>query len=103
MKELNKILMVLFFGFLLIILIYLIIVILMFINGGLFIKMHVYLVNLIGLKVINIIFGIMNIFIVIGVLGIVNGFVMWMFRYIEDLIVKGDLSFWEKFVLKVNS
>lgn len=102
MKELSKILMVLFFGFLLIILIYLIIVILMFINGGLFIKMYVYLVNLIGLKVINIIFGIMNIFIVIGVLGIVNGFVMWMFRYIEDFIVKGDLLFWEKFVLKVN-
>nr|WP_307927394.1 amino acid permease [Mycoplasmopsis bovis] len=64
--------------------------------------MHAYSINLMGLKATNIIFGIMNIFIAIGVLGIANGFAMWMPRYIEDLLIKGDLPFWEKLAPKVN-
>ncbi|MCE6061709.1 APC family permease [Mycoplasmopsis agalactiae] len=102
MKEPSKTPMALFFGLSLTTLIYLIIAISMSINGGSFTKMHAYSVNLIGLKATNIIFGIMNIFIAIGVLGIANGFAMWMPRYIEDLIVKGDLPFWEKLAPKVN-
>nr|WP_307938791.1 hypothetical protein [Mycoplasmopsis bovis] len=68
----------------------------MSINGGSFSKMHAYSINLMGLKATNIIFGIMNIFIAIGVLGIANGFAMWMPRYIEDLLIKGDPTFLRK-------
>ncbi len=102
MKEPKKTPMALFLGLSLTTLIYLIIAISMSINGGSFSKMHAYSINLMGLKATNIIFGIMNIFIAIGVLGIANGFAMWMPRYIEDLLIKGDLPFWEKLAPKVN-
>ncbi|QJR43934.1 APC family permease [Mycoplasma miroungirhinis] len=37
-------------------------------------------------------FGIINMFIAIGILGIINGFVMWCTRFVEDLIKEGELA-----------
>ncbi|MCU4117330.1 APC family permease [Mycoplasma zalophi] len=36
-------------------------------------------------------FGIINMFISIGILGIINGFVMWCTRFVEDLVKEGEL------------
>lgn len=49
------------------------------------------------------IFGIVNILIAVGILGIINGFAMWVPRFIEDLIKENELPFSRKFENKLNS
>lgn len=49
------------------------------------------------------VFGIVNILIAIGILGIINGFAMWAPRFIEDLIKEDELPFSSKFKNKLNS
>ena len=48
-------------------------------------------------------FGVVNILIAIGILGIINGFAMWAPRFIEDLIKEDELPFSSKFKNKLNS
>ncbi|VEU75313.1 Serine/threonine exchanger SteT [Mycoplasmopsis maculosa] len=103
MKEPKKTPAVIFLGLAFTTLIYLLIAISMSINGGSFSKMQDYIGNLFGnLKVAKIIFGLMNLFITIGVFGIINSYSMWVPRYIEDLLALGDLPFWEKLNKKLN-
>lgn len=45
---------------------------------------------------LSILFGIFNILIGVGVLGIINGFALWAPRFTEDLIREGELPFSEK-------
>jgi len=49
------------------------------------------------------IFGVINIMIAIGILGIINGFAMWAPRFIEDLIAEKELPFSNKFKNKLNA
>lgn len=48
-------------------------------------------------------FGIVNVLIAVGILGILNGFGMWGARFTEDLIKEGELPFSHKFKNKLNS
>ncbi|MDK2819925.1 MAG: APC family permease [Mycoplasmataceae bacterium] len=47
-------------------------------------------------------FGVINILIAIGILGIINGFAMWAPRFVEDLIKEGELPFSSKFKNNLN-
>lgn len=49
------------------------------------------------------IFGIVNILIAVGILGIINGFAMWVPRFIEDLIKEDELPFSKRFKNKLNA
>lgn len=49
------------------------------------------------------IFGVVNILIAFGVLGIINGFSMWSSRFIEDLIKEGELSIPRKYLAQLNT
>ncbi len=48
------------------------------------------------------VFGVVNILIAIGILGIINGFAMWAPRFIEDLVQEDELPFSSKFKNKLN-
>lgn len=48
-------------------------------------------------------FGIVNVLIAVGILGILNGFGMWGARFTEDLIKEDELPFSHKFKNKLNS
>ncbi|MGV2393322.1 UNVERIFIED_CONTAM: amino acid permease [Campylobacter lari] len=77
MKEPKKTPAAIFLGLTITTAIYLLIAMSMSINGGSFFGMKDYMANLFGSeKAANIIFGIMNLCIAIGVLGIINGFSM---------------------------
>lgn len=102
MKEPQKTPLALLFGLLITTIIYLLIAISMSINGGSFVKMKDYLSNWWGSKAGRIIFGILNICIAIGILGIINNLAMWLPRYIEDLLALGELPFWYKLRFKLN-
>ncbi|WP_029513761.1 APC family permease [Mycoplasmopsis primatum] len=102
MKEPKKTPLALFLGLAVTTLIYVILAVSMSINGGSFLAMNDYMKKLMGEKAANIVFGIVNICIAIGVLGIINGFSMWAPRYVEDLLAQGDLPFWEKAIGKLN-
>lgn len=47
-------------------------------------------------------YGIFQLCIGIGVLGIINGFAMWSPRFVEDLIREKELPFSEKYITKLN-
>ncbi|MGL5617613.1 MAG: APC family permease [Metamycoplasmataceae bacterium] len=49
------------------------------------------------------IFGVINILIGIGILGIINGFAMWAPRFIENLILEDELPFSSRFKNRLNS
>lgn len=102
MKEPKKTPLALFLGLAITTVIYLIIAISMSINGGSFFGMRDFMANLMGATAAKWLFGIMNIAIAIGVLGIINGFSMWAPRYVEDLLATGELPFWEKVYKKLN-
>lgn len=103
MKEPKKTPAAIFLGLAITTLIYLLIAISMSINGGSFFSMQDYMANLFGSSLAaRIVFGIMNLCIAIGVLGIINGFSMWAPRYVEDLLALGDLPFWNRFQGKLN-
>ncbi|WP_027334793.1 APC family permease [Mycoplasmopsis felifaucium] len=103
MKEPKKTPAAIFLGLAITTLIYVIIAISMSINGGSFFSMKDYMANMMGAKAASILFGIVNICIAIGVLGIINGFSMWAPRFVEDLLATGDLPLWEKFQGKLNA
>lgn len=70
--------------------VYLIIAISMSINGGSFFGMLDFMMAQWGTTG-RILFGVVNIMISIGVLGIINGFALWAPRFTEDLIKEGEL------------
>lgn len=67
-------------------------------NGGLF-GFHDWLFDHNALWV----FGVLNLTIAIGVLGIINGFAMWAPRFVEDLIRDDELPFSQKYKDKLNA
>lgn len=102
MKEPKKTPLALFLGLGITTIIYIVIAISMSINGGSFYGMLDFMKNAMGEKAGRIVFGIMNIMIAIGVLGIINGFSMWAPRYVEDLLAQGELPFWKRVYKKLN-
>lgn len=48
------------------------------------------------------VFGLLNLTIAIGVLGIINGFAMWAPRFVEDLIKDDELPFSQKYRNRLN-
>ena len=104
MKEPKKTPIALFIGLGITTIIYLLIAISLSINGGDVFGMAENLGKLLkSPKAANIILGIMNLMIAIGVLGIINGFSMWAPRYVEDLLAEGELPFWRKTKGKLNA
>lgn len=49
------------------------------------------------------VFGVVNLMIAFGVLGIINGFAMWAPRFIEDLMRERELPFSEKYAAKLSN
>ena len=101
MEEPKKTPMAILLGLVFTTVIYLIIAISMSINGGSFSDMLDYMETLMP-NVGHVLFGIVNIMIAIGVLGIINGFAMWAPRFTEDLIKEGELPFSIKYKNKLN-
>ena len=101
MEEPKKTPMAILLGLVFTTVIYLIIAISMSINGGSFSDMLDYMETLMP-NVGHVLFGIVNIMIAIGVLGIINGFAMWAPRFTEDLIKEGELPFSIKYKDKLN-
>ncbi|RXY96941.1 APC family permease [Malacoplasma penetrans] len=103
MKEPKKTPMAILIGLGITTAIYLIIAISMSINGdGSFYGMQETMQNQFGTQVANILFGVINLCIAIGVLGIINGFSMWGPRFTEDLLKEGELPFAHKYLNKLN-
>lgn len=103
MKEPKKTPMALLFGLLANTVIYLIIAISMSISGGNVYNMADAMRSLFGDDAGRILFGIINLMIAIGVIGIINGFAMWAPRFTEDLIKEGELPLSFKYKDKLNS
>ena len=101
MQEPKKTPMAILLGLVVTTAIYLIIAISMSINGGSFSNMLIYMINLMQ-DTGRILFGIINIMIAIGVLGIINGYAMWTSRFTEDLIKEGELPLSIKYKDKLN-
>ena len=101
MQEPKKTPMAILLGLVVTTIIYLIIAISMSINGGSFSNMLIYMINLMQ-DTGRILFGIINIMIAIGVLGIINGYAMWTSRFTEDLIKEGELPLSIKYKDKLN-
>ena len=101
MEEPKKTPMAILLGLVFTTVIYLIIAISMSINGGSFFGMLDYMDSLMP-NVGRVLFGIVNIMIAIGVLGIINGFAMWAPRFTEDLIKEGELPFSIKYKDRLN-
>lgn len=99
MKEPKKTPMAILFGLGLVTIIYLVIAISMSIsgNGGLFAFQGFLEYHNVGW-----LFGLINLLVAIGVLGIINGFAMWAPRFVEDLISEKELPFSEKYIKKLN-
>lgn len=102
MKEPNKTPVAILLGLIITTIIYLILAISMSINGGSFSDMGKFMSDKFK-DTGRILFGIVNIMIAIGVLGIINGFSMWAPRFTEDLIKEGELPFSLKYKNKLNS
>lgn len=100
MKEPKKTPLAIVFGLGAVTIIYLMIAISMSItgNGGLF-GFEDFLTKNNALWV----FGVLNLTIAIGVLGIINGFAMWAPRFIEDLIRDDEVPFSQRFKNKLNA
>ncbi|MGL4183559.1 MAG: APC family permease [Metamycoplasmataceae bacterium] len=99
MAEPKKTPMAILFGLLAVTVIYLVIAVSMSLNGnGSFFGFGEWLVR----ENQAWIFGVINILIAIGILGIINGFAMWAPRFVEDLIKEKELPFWSKFINKLN-
>lgn len=100
MKEPKKTPLAIVFGLGAVTIIYLLIAISMSItgDGGLF-GFEAYLTENNALWV----FGVLNLTIAIGVLGIINGFAMWAPRFIEDLIRDNEVPLSQRFKNKLNA
>lgn len=102
MKEPKKAPIALLIGLVITTAIYLLIAISMSIanpNDGSFGSFSDYLTE----KNVGWLYGLMNLLIAIGILGIINGMAMWATRFSEDLIKLGELPFFYKFIRKLNS
>lgn len=101
MKEPRKTPLAISIGLIIVTVIYLVIAISMSLGsaGGSFYDFQ----NWLAVNNVLWIFGVANIFIAFGVLGIINGFSMWTSRFIEDLIKEGELSIPRKYLTKLNS
>ncbi|MGL5520034.1 MAG: APC family permease [Metamycoplasmataceae bacterium] len=99
MAEPKKTPMAILFGLLIVTVIYLIIAVSMSLNGnGSFFGFGEWLLRENQVWI----FGVINILIAIGILGIINGFAMWAPRFVEDLIKEKELPFWSRFINKLN-
>ena len=100
MKEPKKTPKAILFGLIIVTVIYLAIAISMSLNGnGSFYGFGEWLVG----QKLDWLFGIINILISIGILGIINGFSLWAPRFVEDLIKENELPFSNKYVNKLNA
>ena len=102
MAQPKKTPMAILFGLLITTVIYLFVAIAMSINGGDIIGMQDFMKSAFGDDTGRIIFGVLNLMIAIGVIGIINGFAMWAPRFTEDLIKEGELPFSIKYKNKLN-
>ena len=103
MREPKKTPWALFLGLLITTLFYLILAVALSINGGLFSGMEEAVGKLFNNKRAGqIVFGVVNLMIGIGVLGIINGFALWAPRFVEDLLAQGDLPFWKQVQGRLN-
>ncbi|MBW0594650.1 amino acid permease [Mycoplasma anatis] len=90
---------ILFFGLTVVTIIHLIMAIAMSLNGrGDFKEYLVFLSE----KNLSWIFGLINIFIGVGVLGIVNGFCILIPRFVEELIKEKQIPYWHKLINKID-
>lgn len=101
MKEPKKTSLAILLGLVIVTSIYLALAISMSINGGSFNGMGQKMKEIMG-DAGRVLFGLVNIGIGIGILGIINGFSMWTPRFIEDLIRKGELPFSYKYKDRLN-
>ncbi|MGL5591139.1 MAG: APC family permease [Mycoplasmoidaceae bacterium] len=100
MKEPKKTPKAILFGLIIVTGIYLAIAISMSLNGsGSFFGFGEWLVS----ENLDWLFGIVNILIAIGILGIINGFSLWAPRFTEDLIQENELPLSSKYVNKLNA
>lgn len=102
MKEPKKTSLAILMGLVIVTIMYLVLAISMSINGGSFGKMGEEMQRKMG-DAGRILFGLINIGIGIGILGIINGFSMWTPRFIEDLIQQGELPFSYKYKDRLNA
>lgn len=103
MKQPKKAPLALLVGLIITTIIYLLIAISLSITGGDLNGIELYLNNLLkSSHATNIILGMLNIMIAIGVFGILNAFTLWAPRYLENLLSKGELPFWKRFIGKLN-
>ncbi|MGL5438488.1 MAG: APC family permease [Metamycoplasmataceae bacterium] len=94
MKNPKKTPIAIFVGLLIVTIIYLLIAITMSLNGtGDFKTFGTWLKN----QGLDWLYGVINILIAIGILGIINGFSMWTPRFLEDLIREHELPLKEKY------
>ncbi|MGL5640606.1 MAG: APC family permease [Mycoplasmoidaceae bacterium] len=100
MKEPQKTPKAILFGLIIVTGIYLAIAISMSLNGsGSFFGFGEWLVS----ENLDWLFGIVNILIAIGILGIINGFSLWAPRFTEDLIRENELPLSSRYVNKLNA
>ena len=100
MKEPKKTPLALLFGLLFVTAAYLLIAVSMSLNGdGSFFGFGEWLAN----NNAAWLYGLVNVLIAVGILGILNGFAMWAPRFTADLISEGELPFSDKFKNQLNS
>ncbi|MDE5617498.1 MAG: APC family permease [Ureaplasma sp.] len=100
MKEPKKTPLALLFGLALVTIIYILIAVAMSLgsaDGGPF-GFQEWLTN----KGLNWLYGLFQLLIGIGVLGIINGFALWSTRFVEDLILSNEVPFSKKLAPKIN-
>lgn len=105
MKEPKKTPLAILFGLILVTVIYLLIAISMSIanpSSGSPFGLEGWLAWKTSINGVNWVYGLFQILIAVGVLGIVNGFAMWAPRFTEDLIREGELPLSAKYASKLN-
>lgn len=97
--------MAILFGLIIVTVIYLLLAIAMSIVGDGSISSFIYVLKN-DLKwndtLISNVLGFTNIFIALGILGILNAFTLWGPRLVEELILQGDFKFLSKYKSKLN-
>ncbi|ADM21986.1 APC family permease [Mesomycoplasma hyorhinis] len=105
MKEPKKTPLAILFGLIIVTVIYLLLAIAMSIVGDGSISSFIYVLKN-DLKwndtLISNVLGFTNIFIALGILGILNAFTLWGPRLVEELILQGDFKFLSKYKSKLN-
>ncbi|QBF34651.1 amino acid permease [Mycoplasmopsis phocirhinis] len=102
MKQPKKTGLALSMGILAITIIYVSIAISMSLSGGGLFGFDVLMKKVLGSNAGRILYGILTISVCLAILGIVNGYAMWIPRYVESLLAIGELAFWDKYINKLN-